>query len=88
MLPEQHHLLDAIKLCYNILNHRCDTDILFAILDRSMMIFDIREDDNNNWLNVIKPKVYRDVSMPLIQKVQWLVDIRIEINIEDLDPKF
>jgi hypothetical protein len=48
-------------------------------------IFDNHANDNNNWLDVIKPKVYRDVSMRSIRKIQLLVDIRIEINVEDLD---
>ncbi len=50
-----------------------------------MKIFDIHVNDNNNSLNVLKPMVYQDVLMKLIQIIQLLVDIQIEINVEDLD---
>jgi hypothetical protein len=81
----QYHPLNAIEQYCNTPTHQYDTDISFSARDRSMLIYDIREDDSNNWPNETKPMVYRDVSKQSIRTVRSLVDIRIEINVEVLD---
>jgi hypothetical protein len=70
MLLERYRLSNAKERYYNILNHRYDMEISFVILDKSTKIFDNHVNDNNNLLDVIEPKVYRDVSMKSIRKLR------------------